>query len=152
MSHEEEWIWIYVPEVIYQIEMTLHSCTPIPGWAKGSESDWILLLQPRTNKSHPQLEKGVQFFFLCCCNVDFLQCIIHISLHHVTHVLKIYVQGGGVDEDDLVKKKGKKPNGSKREECEEAGELFLEVRTIGKNESQDKDAHIEQLSKCHPYV
>ena len=73
-------------------------------------------------------------------------------MHHVTHVLKIYVQGGGVDEDDLVKKKGKKPNGSKREECEEAGELFLEVRTIGKNESQDKDAHIEQLCKCHPYV
>ena len=28
----------------------------------------------------------------------------------------------------MVKKKGKKPNGSKREECEEAGELFLEVR------------------------
>ena len=37
-------------------------------------------------------------------------------------------QGGAVDEEDLVKKKGKKPNGSKREECEEAGELFLEVR------------------------
>ena len=36
-------------------------------------------------------------------------------------------QGGAIDEDDLVKKKGKKPNGSKREECEEAGELFLEV-------------------------
>ena len=33
-----------------------------------------------------------------------------------------------MDEEDLVKKKGKKPNGSKREECEEAGELFLEVR------------------------
>ena len=36
-------------------------------------------------------------------------------------------QGGPVDEEDLVKKKGKKPNGSKREECEEAVELYLEV-------------------------
>ena len=32
-----------------------------------------------------------------------------------------------MDEEDLVKKKGKKPNGSKREECEEAVELYLEV-------------------------
>jgi len=35
-----------------------------------------------------------------------------------------------VDEEDLVKKKGKKPNGSKREECEEAVELYLEVGYI----------------------
>merc|ERR1712156_242316 len=35
-------------------------------------------------------------------------------------------KGGPVDEEDLVKKKGKKPNGSKREECEEAVELYLE--------------------------
>ena len=39
-------------------------------------------------------------------------------------------QGGPVDEEDLVKKKGKKPNGSKREECEEAVELYLEVGYI----------------------
>ena len=35
-----------------------------------------------------------------------------------------------MDEEDLVKKKGKKPNGSKREECEEAVELYLEVGHI----------------------
>ena len=35
-----------------------------------------------------------------------------------------------MDEEDLVKKKGKKPNGSKREECEEAVELYLEVGYI----------------------
>ena len=34
----------------------------------------------------------------------------------------------------MVKKKGKKPNGSKREECEEAGELFLEVRDHNKKD------------------
>jgi len=39
-------------------------------------------------------------------------------------------KGGPVDEEDLVKKKGKKPNGSKREECEEAVELYLEVGYI----------------------
>lgn len=33
---------------------------------------------------------------------------------------------GGIEEDDIGKKKGKKPNGTKREESEEAQELYLE--------------------------
>ena len=49
----------------------------------------------------------------------------NISRIRINHVK---IQGGPVDEEDLVKKKGKKPNGSKREECEEAVELYLEVR------------------------
>ena len=48
----------------------------------------------------------------------------NISRIRINHV---EIQGGPVDEEDLVKKKGKKPNGSKREECEEAVELYLEV-------------------------
>ena len=48
----------------------------------------------------------------------------NISRIRINHV---EIQGGAVDEEDLVKKKGKKPNGSKREECEEAVELYLEV-------------------------
>ena len=34
-----------------------------------------------------------------------------------------------MEDDDLGKKKGKRPNGSKREESEESAEIFLEVRT-----------------------
>ena len=53
------------------------------------------------------------------CIVDTVSCF---------RINYVEPQGGPVDEEDLVKKKGKKPNGSKREECEEAVELYLEVR------------------------
>jgi len=35
-------------------------------------------------------------------------------------------KGSGVEEDELGRKKGKRPNGAKREESEEAGEVYLE--------------------------
>ena len=50
-----------------------------------------------------------------------------------------------MDEEDLVKKKGKKPNGSKREECEEAGELFLEVGDFTKKILQGTFDNFEYL-------